>query len=226
MNAAQLSPRKILLLEDDEMIASGLVWILSQEGYDVTHSKTVEHAKESISATNFDLAILDMQLPDGTGFQIQEILSGTGTAVIFLTAADDKVIVVRALESGALDYLTKPFDVRELQARIKNALASTTNASEQAMVVINDLSIDTQYGKAYINGEEIELTALEYRLLVFLATNRGRLFSRAEIMDTIWTDANGYIGDNALSVYIKKLRSKLGGQMQIETVRGHGYRVG
>jgi len=215
------SMEKILLIEDDAMIASGLVYALEQEGYSVTHGRSVREAKGAIdTGMRYDLAILDMQLPDGTGFDVRAALSGT--AIIFLTGVDDEPSIVKSFEGGADDYVTKPFRIRELLARVKRTLNA---ASDNTNMVIGDISIDVAAGKTYIKDEPVELTALEYRLLLIFATHKGQLLTRLQILENIWDSAGSFVEDNTLTVYIKRLREKLGDSLKIETVRGVGYRV-
>ncbi|MDR1070970.1 MAG: response regulator transcription factor [Gracilibacteraceae bacterium] len=218
-------PYKILLVEDDAMIASGLVYALEQEGYAVTRGSRVHEARAAIISERFDLSILDMQLPDGTGFDVREALAGTDTAVIFLTVVDDEGSVVRALEGGADDYITKPFRLRELLARVKRTLGTQTGERHNAIVTLGGVSVDTAAGKAYAGETTLDLTALEYRLLLTFAQNKGRTLSRAQILEHIWDAAGNFVEDNTLTVYIKRLREKLGDAANIETVRGVGYRV-
>jgi DNA-binding response OmpR family regulator len=217
---------RILLVEDDAMIASGLIYALEQEGYAVTRAGGVREARSVLEDGRFELAILDMQLPDGTGFDVREALrGGTDAAVIFLTVVDDEGSVVRAFEGGADDYVTKPFRLRELLARIKRALNARGGAAHSSILTLGGASIDAQAGKAYLNGAPLELTALEYRLLLTFAQNKGRLLTRAWILESIWDSAGNFVEDNTLTVYIKRLREKLGAAVNIETVRGVGYRV-
>ena len=215
--------KQILVVEDDSMIASGLVYALEQEGYAVFHSKTVSEAMNTIAAQNLDLAILDMQLPDGTGFDVRKMLSGT--AVIFLTVVDDEVSIIKAFEGGADDYITKPFRIRELLARVKRTLNANSGNSNQSSLTIGDITIDVSAGKTYKSGTLLELTALEYRLLLILASHRGQILTRTQILENIWDSAGGFVENNTLTVYIKRLREKLGDSLNIETVRGIGYRV-
>ena len=216
---------RILIVEDDPIIAYGLVYALEQEGYAVTHSKSVGEATAAISNDTFDLCILDMQLPDGTGFDVTEKLKTESTAVIYLTVIDDEGNIVRAFEGGADDYITKPFRLRELLARIKRTLNVHSGAERSASLTIGDVTIDTAAGKAYVNGALIDLTALEYRLLLTFASNKGQMLTRAQILESIWDSAGNFVEDNTLTVYIKRLREKLGGAVNIETVRGIGYRA-
>ena len=217
--------KQILIVEDDAMIASGLVYALEQEGYVVVHSNSIAEAITSISNEKFDLAILDMQLPDGTGFDVREKLKNTDTAIIFLTVVDDEGNIVRAFEGGADDYITKPFRLRELLARVKRTLNAHSGDGRSSTLTLGGVTIDTAAGKAYIDGKLIELTALEYRLLLTFASNRGQVLTRSQILESIWDCAGNFVEDNTLTVYIKRLREKLGDSVNIETVRGLGYRA-
>jgi DNA-binding response OmpR family regulator len=214
---------KILFVEDDAMITSGLLYALEQEGYSVVHSKNVAEAKLAVSSNNFDLAILDMQLPDGTGFDVREALKSSPTAIIFLTVIDDEGNIVRAFENGADDYITKPFRLRELLARVKRALNARNGGSPA--LTLGGVTIDTAAGKVYINNVMLDLTALEYRLLLTFASNKGQMLTRNQILENIWDSAGNFVEDNTLTVYIKRLREKLGDAVNIETVRGVGYRA-
>jgi len=214
----------ILLVEDDTMIASGLVYALEQEGYTVMHCQSVAEALRAINSEQFDLAILDMQLPDGTGSQVHELLQNYNTAVIFLTVVDDEGNIVRAFESGAADYITKPFRLRELLARVRRAL-NTPVGGNPSRLTLGGVAIDTSAGKAYLNETLLDLTALEYRLLLTFASNKGQLLTRGQILENIWDSSGNFVEDNTLTVYIKRLREKLGDTVSIETVRGIGYRV-
>lgn len=215
--------KRILLVEDDDIIASGLVYALEQEGYAVVHSKSAGEAATAILNNKFELAILDMQLPDGTGFDVREKLEDTETAVIFLTVVDDEGSIVRAFDGGAEDYITKPFHLRELLARVKRTL--NARGGEVRTLALGGVTIDTAAGKAYIDGALLELTALEYRLLLTFAQNKGQMLTRSQILEHIWDSAGNFVEDNTLTVYIKRLREKLGNAVNIETIRGLGYRV-
>ena len=218
--------KRILILEDDAMIASGLVYALEQEGYFVTHSKSVSEAKTAISNEKFDLAILDMQLPDGTGFDVTEKLRSANSAIIFLTVIDDEGNIVRAFEYGADDYIAKPFRLRELLARVKRTLNAHSGGERRGSILtLGDVTIDTAAGKTYIDSTLLDLTALEYRLLLTFASNKGQMLTRTQILDSIWDCAGNFVEDNTLTVYIKRLREKLGDAVNIETVRGIGYRA-
>lgn len=215
--------KRILLVEDDSMIASGIMYALEQEGYEAVHCRDVHTAYSEILNEPFDLAILDMQLPDGTGFDISQRLSGTNTAVIFVTIVDDEGKILSAFENGAADYITKPFRIRELLARVKRTLNTVSGSS--AILTIGKVTIDTQSAKVWISDLSVDLTALEYRLLLTFASNKAQLLTRAQILESIWDCGGNFVEDNTLTVYIKRLREKLGEAVNIETIRGIGYRA-
>ena len=218
--------KKILILEDDIMIASGVTYALEMESYEAIHAADVHSAIERISETTFDLAILDMQLPDGTGFDVSEIFKNTATSVIFLTVVDDENTIVRAFDEGAQDYIVKPFRIRELLARVRRILSvNIKNGEKNNIIYMGHAAIHTDEAKVYVNDKSIELTALEYRLLLIFASNKGILLTRQQILDKIWDADGNFVEDNTLTVYVKRLREKLGEAIHIETVRGMGYRV-
>jgi len=217
---------KILLLEDDLLIASGLVYALEQEGYGVVHVKSVEEGKRAILGEAFDLAILDMQLPDGIGTEVQAFLKGTSVTIIFLTVVDDEGNIVKAFEEGAADYITKPFRLRELLARVKRVLFQNVGAeSSSNLLQLGNAKVDVAAAKVFAFGKLVDLTALEYKLLLIFATNKGRVMTRELILDNLWDASGSFVEDNTLTVYIKRLRGKLGDAVDIKTVRGLGYRV-
>lgn len=215
--------KRILLVEDDSMIASGIMYALEQEGYEAVHCGDVHTAYSEILNEPFDLAILDMQLPDGTGFDVSQRLSGTNTAVIFVTIVDDEGKILSAFENGAADYITKPFRIRELLARVKRTLSTVSGSS--SILTIGKVTIDTQSAKVWIGELLVDLTALEYRLLLTFASNKDQLLTRAQILESIWDCGGNFVEDNTLTVYIKRLREKLGDAVNIETIRGIGYRA-
>lgn len=216
--------KKILILEDDIMIASGVTYALEVEGYEAVHVTDVRSAIEIIGKTAFDLAILDMQLPDGNGFDVSKKLMEQDIPVIFLTVVDDESNIVKAFDEGADDYVVKPFRIRELIARVKRTLEKHSNGSGDVMEV-GSVKIDVKSGKVFVQGKQVELTALEYRLLLIFANNKGMLMTRTQILEKIWDIDGNFVEDNTLTVYVKRLREKLGDAISIETVRGIGYRV-
>lgn len=218
----------LFVLEDDSAIALGLTYSLENEGYNVTHAKNVTEAMEIIKNQKFSLYILDLTLPDGSGYDVcKEIKKIGDLPVIFLTAFDDEVNVVMGFEFGADDYISKPFRLKELLVRIKSVLRRYNKDSADGVIKIKELTINTNEAKVYKNGNEIVLTAMEYRLLLILLNNRGKVLSRTQLLENIWDIDGGFVEDNTLTVYIKRLRDKIEGEptkpVYIKTVRGLGY---
>ncbi len=213
----------ILFVEDDHSIASGLIYVMEKEGYAVTRCKDVATALRKAKEMHFDLALLDMQLPDGLGKEIGQSMKTRHTPVIYLTIVDDEEEIVRSLEGGAADYITKPFRTRELLARIKRTLQEEKSASQ--ILKIGEAVIDAEAGKVFAREQLITLTALEYRLLLIFAENQSILLTREQLLERIWDIGGDFVEDNTLTVYVKRLRQKLGDAVHITTVRGIGYRV-
>ena len=218
---------KVLLIEDDTMIASGICYALEMEGYETCSVTKIADVKKIVLKEKFDLAIVDMQLPDGTGIDVSEMLKNTDTSVIFLTVVDDENTIVKAFDDGAQDYIVKPFRIRELLARVRRIMLAKYNQTENDTVIcVGQVMIHTDEAKVYVHDSVIELTALEYRLLLIFAYNKGVLLSRQQILDKIWDIDGNFVEDNTLTVYVKRLREKLGEAIKIETVRGMGYQIG
>lgn len=230
----------IFLLEDDDAIAMGLTYSLEKEGYTVTRKKTAAQARLAWENGKYDLAILDINLPDGNGYDVcRFIKSSEDVPVIFLTAADAEVNVVMGLELGADDYICKPFRINELMARIKAVLRRSGRGKDAAGAASNspisagNIRIYTKEAKvtaaneATGKEETIELTALEYRLLLTFCNNRGVVLSRGSLLQEMWDVSGDFVNDNTLTVYIKRLRDKIEKDPQdpkiIKTVRGLGY---
>lgn len=218
----------IFLLEDDEAIGIGLTYSLENEGYNVTLAKSVKEAEKIIDEKKFSLYILDLTLPDGSGYDVCKRIKAKGDLpVIFLTAYDDEVNVIMGFELGADDYISKPFRVKELMLRIKSVMRRYSNETSDGIIKINNLKINTNEAKVYKNNEEIILTAMEYRLLLILLSNRGKVLSRTALLENIWDVAGDFVEYNTLTVYIKRLRDKIEEDPAkpefIKTVRGLGY---
>lgn len=218
----------IFLLEDDEAIGIGLTYSLENEGYNVTLAKSVKEAEKIIDEKEFSLYILDLTLPDGSGYDVCKRIKAKGDLpVILLTAYDDEVNVIMGFELGADDYISKPFRVKELMLRIKSVMRRYSNETSDGIIKINNLKINTNEAKVYKNNEEIILTAMEYRLLLILLSNRGKVLSRTALLENIWDVAGDFVEDNTLTVYIKRLRDKIEEDPAkpefIKTVRGLGY---
>ena len=220
----------IFLLEDDDAIALGLCYSLQNEGYNVTLAKSVSEATDIVEKNDFALYILDLILPDGSSYDVCKKIKSIGDRpVIFLTAYDDEVNVVMGFDLGADDYITKPFRLKELLVRIKSVLRRYNRTGGDATVKIKNITINTNEAKVYKNGEEIVLTAMEYRLLLILLNNRGKVLSRSQLLENIWDVEGDFVEDNTLTVYIKRLRDKIeedaASSQIIKTVRGLGYMI-
>lgn len=219
---------RLLLVEDDRSIVEALSGFLRREGFDVISADGQKAAVSALEKYAFDAAILDVSLADGNGFSVcAYIKEHYSLPVIFLTASDDEYSVVTGLDIGADDYIAKPFRPRELISRIKSVLRRYSKT--QSVVELGNVRVDTERGTAHKNGEELFLSALEYRLLLVFINNRGITITRDRLFDEIWSAGGEFVSDNTLSVYIKRLRSKIEDDPQnptvIKTVRGIGYRL-
>lgn len=219
---------RIFVLEDDEAIGIGLSYTLESEKYEVTLVKTVSEAKKTVENGEFDLYILDLTLPDGNGYEVCSLIKSKGDLpVIFLTAYDDEINVVTGFELGADDYISKPFRVRELLARVKSVLRRYSKDNADGIIKIGELSVNTAEARVLLRGEEVILTAMEYRLLLSFVNNRGTVLTRRKLLEEIWDVDGDFVNDNTLTVYIKRLRDKIENDpndpQYIKTVRGMGY---
>ncbi|WP_042355794.1 response regulator transcription factor [Bacillus rubiinfantis] len=225
---------KILLVEDDRTIASGLDYSLQQDQFSTILCYDAASAKKVLCEEwqQIALCLLDLSLPDGSGYELCKLVKEKGDIpVIFLTAIDDEVNVVMGLDMGADDYITKPFRIRELISRIKTVLRRYQKQPHaSSFIEIQHIQINTLEGKVFKNGEEVLLTALEYRLFLIFVNHIGQILSRNQLLEQIWDVAGDFVNDNTLTVYIKRLREKLEDNPQqptlIKTVRGLGYKVG
>jgi len=218
----------IFLLEDDEAIGVALTYSLQSEGYEVTLAKSIAEAKSIISNNTFSLYILDLTLPDGSGYDICKVLKAQGDyPVIFLTAYDDEVNVVMGFDLGADDYISKPFRLKELLARIKSVIRRYSKDNADGTVHIGNVTVNTNEARVFKDGEEVILTAMEYRLLLTMLNNRGIVLTRNKLLEDIWDIEGDFVNDNTLTVYIKRLRGKIENNPAepsiIKTVRGMGY---
>lgn len=220
---------RIFLVEDDEAIAKNLMLLLRAEGFTVTHAPTREKALAALEGSKFDLALVDISLPDGNGFAVcTEIKEALGIPVIFVTASGDEASVVTGLNMGADDYITKPFRPREFIARIGAALRRSGRS--QSVFEVSGLHVDIVSGVVKKNGAEIYLSPLEYRLLLVFLNSPTSILTRGRLLDELWDAAGEFVNDNTLTVYIKRLREKIEDDPAcpkiIVTVRGTGYRLG
>ncbi len=223
---------KILLVEDDRAIVAGLTYLFEEEGFESLVCDDYSQALEAIRTEDFDLALLDVSLPDGSGYDLcKAIKTKAEIPVIMLTAMDSEVNVVMGLDIGADDYITKPFRVRELISRINSVLRRYKKSeSAHSQLSLGDVVIDQNKARVTKGGEELQLTALEYKLLLVFANYPGRVFSRNQLLEQLWDVGGDFLNDNTITVYIKRLREKIEDDPQepklILTVRGLGYKSG
>lgn len=221
---------KILIVEDDDTISSGLDFCLTKENFQVVTASTGRDALSLISDNNIDLLLLDINLPDINGITLyKKIKELKDIPTIFLTANDLETTVVQALDMGADDYITKPFKTRELISRINSVLRRTKMVDASNIITVHNISINLRDASVYKNGEKVFLTALEYKILLIMFQNPGRVFTREAILADIWDTSEEYVNDNTLTVYIKRIREKIEDNPVapkiILTVRGLGYKV-
>ena len=210
----------ILLIEDNEYIIKGIKYLLEANNFKVTVASTLNGAKTLIE-NKYDLIILDLMLPDGDGLDFyEEYLKNKATLV--LTAKDDEDIISSSLDSGIEDYIIKPFRSKELLARINKILKRN---KDNEIITVGNVSVDTEAGRVFVDNNEINLTSLEYRILLLLFQNLNRVVTRDILIDRIWDISGKYVEDNTLTVYIKRIREKLGNDDIIKTIKGIGYRV-
>lgn len=219
---------KILLVEDDRLIIENLTEFLKGEGFEVQYAEGQEKAMRLLEEQEFDLILLDVTLEQGNGYSAcTQIKSRYEIPIIFLTALDDEFSVVTGLEMGADDYISKPFRPRELVSRMRTVLRRT--GRNQKMLSCQDICVDPVKGITTKKGEEVFLSALEYRLLLVFFQHRSMVMSRSMLLEEIWDIAGEYVNDNTLTVYIKRLREKIEDNPQepkiIKTVRGLGYKM-
>ena len=232
---------RLFLLVDDEDLIEGLTYTLKKTQFELDVARTVHSARRLLADQKntagcslpkpYELLLLDVSLPDGTGFEICEELRKTGnlTPIIFLTAADEETSIIRGLDSGGDDYITKPFRIGELCSRIRALLRRSSHFSHSNpdLQLYAPLTIDLLASKSTLYGVPLELTGAEYRLLCLLVKNSGRILARSTILDVLWDGNGSFIDDNTLSVYIRRLREKLeqdpSHPEHLITVRGFGY---
>lgn len=224
---------RILLLEDDASLIDGLAYSLKKNGFDVDVSRTVREAKQRLSDLgNYVLLILDVSLPDGTGFEVCERVrkENQRIPIIFLTASDEEVNVIRGLDSGGDDYITKPFKLGELCSRIRALLrrAGISKSERSSYLECGDVEIDLIESRATLRGKTLDLTSAEYRLLCLLVRGANHVVTRDVIINELWNGTGNYVDPNTLSVYVRRLREKAEADPSrpehLVTVRGFGYR--
>ena len=213
--------KKILLAEDNEMIVKGLTYALKQAGYDVIVGRTARQAEELAGTVLFDLAILDIMLPDGSGYDICHRIKSVypDIPVIFLTAKDEESDVVEGFDSGADEYVIKPFRNREL---IENAFRRYNKGT--VVLSSGDVRVDMSADRVWRGEQEVVLTALEWKIVSYLFQNQGRVITREQLLSRFWDITGNVVNDNTLTVAVKRIREKLGDDV-IKTIKGLGYRV-
>lgn len=221
---------KILLLEDDLSLIGGLSFALKKQGFALEIARTLKEANDLWSAGTYDLLILDVSLPDGSGFSFcEKVRRSSRVPIIFLTASDEEVNIIMGLDMGADDYITKPFKLGVLSSRI-NALLRRANAFQAADTELssNGIRVSLLQGQAFKNGKLLDLTAAEYKLLCLFMRNPNTVLTKEQILDRLWDCEGNYIDSSALTVYIRRLRMKIeddpGDPQMLLTVRRMGYR--
>lgn len=213
----------ILLIEDTESIIKGLTYSFKKDNHNLTVKTTIKDSKEYLlNNSNIDLIILDITLPDGNGFNLFEnTIKDLKIPTIFLTAKDEEDDIVKGLNIGAEDYITKPFSTKELMARVNRILLRT---KKQSIIKIKDVSFDMDKLVLMKDNTPIELTALELKLVNLLFNNLNKVVSRNVILDKIWDWTGNYVDDHTVTVYFKRIREKIGTDI-ITTIKGMGYRI-
>lgn len=220
----------ILVVEDNEQIIEALEFLLEKQGYNADIVKSKKDAITYIEKQNYDLVLLDVQLPDGTGFEVCKHLRKTSDIpVIFLTGRTEEINVVYGLDIGADDYITKPFGNNELISRINTVMRRYKKSLEESKTIIyKNIKVDIDNALVYNGEEEVFLSKLEYKILLMFLNNKNKLITREQLLEKIWDVDGNYVNDNTLSVYIKRLRQKIGDTSKnemIKTIRGIGYRL-
>ena len=219
-----------MLLEDDHALSDGLSFALRKQGYAVEARRTLAEAKEAWNAGSFDLLILDVSLPDGSGFDFcRAVRQSSDVPIIFLTASDEETSVIMGLDIGGDDYVTKPFKLGILLSRVAALLRRTGNASaEQTVLESNGIRVELLRGLVYRNGDLIDLTGVELKLLCCFMQNPNIVLSKETLYERLWDCDGNFVDDNTLSVYIRRLRMKLEDRPEqpekLVTVRGMGYK--
>jgi len=213
----------ILLIEDTESIIKGLTYSFEKNNYNLTVKTTIKDSKDYlINNSDIDLIILDITLPDGNGFELFEnTIKSLKIPTIFLTAKDEEDDIVKGLNVGAEDYITKPFSTKELMARVNRILL---RSKKKSIIKIKDISFDMDKLVLMKDTTPIELTALELKLVNLLFNNLNKVVSRNVILDKIWDWTGNYVDDHTVTVYFKRIREKIGTDI-ITTIKGMGYRI-
>lgn len=216
---------QLLVVEDDAGLNQGLCRALKADGRQMISCQNIKAAREQLLCSEVSLVLLDINLPDGSGLDLlREIKANTPwLPVILLTANDTELDIVNGLEQGADDYVTKPFSLSVLRARVQTQLRKHAAAPERDVIAIGHFRFDFVNMEFVVDNVKVELSKTEQKLLYLLVGNRGRVMSRGDLVDRIWTDGAAYVDENALSVTVKRLRDKLGAHKYIRTIYGIGY---
>ena len=221
---------KILLLEDDLSLVNGLTFAFQKERYDLDIARTISEADKLLSERRYDLLILDVSLPDGSGFEIcKKVRQTSKVPIIFLTASDEEINIIMGLDMGGDDYITKPFKFGVLMSRINALLRRVKNfGGEETELSSNGIKVLLLKGQVFQNGNLLDLTAGEYKLLCLFMQNPGVVMPKEKILEKLWDSDNNYVDDNTLTVYIRRLRMKIeenpSEPQMILTVRRMGYK--
>ena len=221
---------KILLLEDDLSLVNGLTFAFQKERYDLDIARTISEADKLLSERRYDLLILDVSLPDGSGFEIcKKVRQTSKVPIIFLTASDEEINIIMGLDMGGDDYITKPFKFGVLMSRINALLRRVKNfGGEETELSSNGIKVLLLKGQVFQNGNLLDLTAGEYKLLCLFMQNPGVVLPKEKILEKLWDSDNNYVDDNTLTVYIRRLRMKIeenpSEPQMILTVRRMGYK--
>ena len=221
---------KIMLLEDDLSLINGMSFAFQKAGYEVDVARTVREAEDKWADGKYDLLILDVSLPDGSGFEIcKKVRMTSKVPIIFLTASDEEVDIIMGLDMGADDYITKPFKLGVLMSRINALLRRVQDFSaSDTELQSNGIKVLLLQAQVYKNGELLELTAAEYKLLCLFMQNPNVILSKEHILEKLWDNGNNFVDDNTLTVYVRRLRMKVednpGDPRMLVTVRRMGYK--
>lgn len=221
---------RILLVEDDESLHRGIQFTLQQEGYETQGAHSIEEARNALVPGNFSLILLDVQLPDGSGFDFcAEVRKSSDVPIIFLTASDHEIDVVRGLDLGGDDYITKPFRLREFLSRVQAVMRRRpVQSAESHPGAAGGLVLHAGEMRVEKNGRDIPLSLTEYRLLALFLANPRAVLSKEQIIRHVWPDGVEILDDNTVAVNVRRLREKIEDDPQtprlITTVRGAGYR--
>ncbi|WP_353893017.1 response regulator transcription factor [Proteinivorax hydrogeniformans] len=220
---------KVLVVEDDITLAEGIRYTLEREGFCVNIASNLAQARKEFAEGVYKLILLDVMLPDGSGYDLcKEIRQESSIPIIFLTACDEEVNVVLGLDMGGDDYIAKPFRVRELISRIKAVLRRRSEDKPTSYLKFNDIEVDLLKAQLLKDGQKVDLTPIEWKLITVFINNPNQVLTRSVILDKLWDQSGDFVDDNTLSVYIRRIRGKIekdpSNPKLIQTIRGMGYK--